>query len=419
MTRFDMMLTNALLATPKGNRARAGSVQGAVSILEDAVIGINGDTIAYAGPPLEGAASDRTVSCAGRLVTPGLVDAHTHLVFGGWRQHELRQKIAGASYLEILQSGGGILSTVKSTRAISLDELARKTAAHLGGMFRHGTTTAECKSGYGLDDETEAKQLEAAAMNDGRPVDVVRTFMGAHAVPPEYSNDRQGYLRLLTETILPGIAKENLAEFCDVFCETGVFSVQESLVILRKARELGLGLKAHVDEIDPVGGAEMAAEAGCVSAEHLIAASDEGIAALAGAGVIAVLLPLTSLYLGKPFARARAMIDAGVPVAVATDFNPGSCPCPNLQLAMNFACTGLRMTPEEALTAVTLNAAAAVGRADSIGSVEKGKKADLVIWTAADLESLFYKFGMNQADSVIKSGTLYIVREETVKQKWS
>lgn len=399
-----------VLATPLGRAAAVGQAQGNISqrsgaylVAEDGVITALGN----GQVPEDLLRGARQIDAGGRLVTPGLVDAHTHLVFGGWREHELAMKRRGVPYLDILAQGGGILSTVRMTRQASEDALAQKAGEALEEMLRLGVTTCEAKSGYGLDRQTELKQL-AVIRRLGRtqPVELAATYLGAHAVPEEYKTCREEYLRLMTEEMIPLVAREGLAEFCDVFCETGVFTASESGQILRAALAHGLKVKIHTDEIDAIGGTELAGALPAVSAEHLIAATDRGIEALAKGGTVAVLLPATSFYLGKSYARARDMIAAGVPVAVASDFNPGSCPSLNLQLAMNLACWNYRLTPAEVLTAVTLNAAAAICRADRLGSLEVGKEADLVIWDAPNLDYLFYRFGQNLAKTVIKRGTV-------------
>lgn len=397
-----------LLATPLGNSAQGGKAQGEIQYLTNAWLEAEGGIITAVGTgtvPAAVLAEPNIIDAGGALVTPGLIDAHTHLVFGGWREHELSMKRQGVPYLEILAKGGGILSTVRSTRSATQEELEDKAEEILREMLALGVTTCEAKSGYGLDTETELKQLRAAAsLNKKQPVELVSTFLGAHALPQEYKEDRAGYIRLLTEELIPQVAKEGLAEFCDVFCETGVFTAEESEAILRAGQAHGMGAKIHADEIDAIGGSTLAGNIGAISAEHLIAADEAGIQAMAKGGTVAVLLPATSLYLGKPYAPARAMIDAGVPVATASDFNPGSCPSFNLQLVMDLACWGYKLTPAEALTAVTLNAAAAINRADRLGTVEPGKQADLVIWKTDNLDYLFYRFGQNLAKTVIKNG---------------
>lgn len=394
-----------LLATPVGMRAKGGENQGKIRFLKDAWILCENGKIAALGsgdPPVEEA---RRIDAAGYLVTPGLVDAHTHLVFGGWRQNELSQKLRGVSYLEILAAGGGILSTVKATREASEDALFDKACNALDEMLELGVTTAEAKSGYGLDLETELKQLRVIRrLNEEHPVDLAATFLGAHALPPEYKADREGYLRLLCEEVIPKVAEENLAEFCDVFCETGVFTAEESKRILECGKRYGLIPKIHADEIDPIGGSQLTEAVGAISAEHLIVCPAEGIEAMAEAGTVACCLPATSFYLGSTFAPVRDMIRAGVPVALASDFNPGSCPSLNLQFVMNLGCLRYRMTPEEMLTGVSLNAAAAINRAESIGSIETGKLADLVVWDAPDLDTLGYRMGSNLTRIVIKKG---------------
>ncbi|MDR1559878.1 MAG: imidazolonepropionase [Clostridiales bacterium] len=403
---MDLLLRNiGLLATPTGNTARKGDSQGQVTLIENAAVGIENGTFVYVGSSDESLKGGKVIDCECRLVTPGLVDAHTHLVFGGWRQKETARKLAGESYLDILKSGGGILDTVRHTRAATEAELYEKSAALLDIMLAHGTTTAECKSGYGLNVEDELKQLRVIKkLNKTGKVELAPTFMGAHAIPSEFTDNRDAYIDLICDETLPAVQSEGLADFCDVFCETAAFTPEESRRVLGKAVEYGLIPKAHVDEIDPIGGAEMAAEMGCISAEHLIRTGGAGIRALEKRGVVACLLPATSFCLGKGYARARDMIEAGVAVAICTDFNPGSSPNLNLQFPMYLAGLKYRLTPAEALTAVTLNGAAAIGRCNRAGSIEVGKQADLVIWDAPDLDYIFYRYGTNLVRRVIKKG---------------
>ncbi len=394
-----------MLATPEGKAARRGKAQGEIRILKDAWVLIRDGVIAEIGTGDRDVPGAEVIDAGGALVTPGLVDAHTHLVFGGWRQNELGLKLHGATYLDILAMGGGILSTVNATRAATEEALYDKAREALDEMLSLGVTTVEAKSGYGLDLENELKQLRVIRrLSEEHPMDVAATFLGAHAVPTEYKADRQAYIRLLCEEVIPAVAKEGLAEFCDVFCETGVFSAEESRVILEAGKKWGLIPKIHADEIDPIGGSELTAEVGAISAEHLIVCPPAGIAAMAKAGTVACCLPATSFYLGSTFAPVRAMIEAGVPVAMASDFNPGSCPSLNLQFVMNLGCLRYRMTPEEVLTAVTLNGAAAIRRADKLGSLEVGKQGDLVIWNAPDLNYICYRMGSNLVRTVIKKG---------------
>jgi imidazolonepropionase len=405
-----LLVTNiGVLATPEGTSARSGGAQGEIRTLRDAWVLMEDGLISAVGTGVPTAAEGaRVLDAGGRLATPGLVDAHTHLIFGGWRQNELALKLRGVPYLDILAQGGGILSTVRATRAASQEELADKARLALDEMLALGTTTCEAKSGYGLDTETELRQLRAIrALDQTHPIDLVPTFLGAHALPEAYKNDRAGYIRLLCEEMIPAAAAEGLAEFCDVFCETGVFTAEESRAILEAGKKYGLRPKIHADEIDPIGGSRLAGEIGAVSAEHLIVCPEEGIAAMAAGGATACLLPCTSFYLGAAYAPARRMVEAGVPVAMATDFNPGSCPCLNMQLVMSLGCLKYRLTPEEVLTAVTLNGAAAIGRADRTGSVEPGKWGDLVIWEAEDLNYICYRLGGNLARTVIKKGVPY------------
>lgn len=405
----DLLVVNiGLLATPVGSAARGGKAQGEIRLLHDAWLRIEDGVIAALGTGAPEGTGCPVLDAGGRLVTPGLVDAHTHLVFGGWRQNELALKLHGVPYLDILAQGGGILSTVTATRAATEEELADKAAAALDEMLRFGTTTCEAKSGYGLTTEEECKQLRAIRALDRRhPIDLVATFMGAHALPQAYKENREAYVSLVCEEMIPRAAEEQLAEFCDVFCETGVFTAEESRRILEAGKRYGLRPKIHADEIDPIGGSQLAGEIGAVSAEHLIVCPEEGIASMARGGTVACLLPATSFYLGAEYAPARRMVEAGVPVAMATDFNPGSCPCLNMQLVMNLGCLRYRLTPEEVLTAVTLNGAAAIGRAASVGSLEPGKRGDLLIWEARDLNYVCYRMGSNLVHTVVKGGRTY------------
>lgn len=402
----------ALLQTPVGKTSLRGEAQGKNRKYRNACVLIDGETIVEitenGALPLCPPDTER-LDAGGAFATPGWVDAHTHLVFGGWRQHEIPLKLKGASYLEILQAGGGILDTVRQTRALSEDELFARAMGFLDEQLRFGVTTTEIKSGYGLDLENEMKQLRVIrSLNDKHEMDVVPTCMAAHAVPPEFSGRTDAYTEVICSEILPRVAEENLARYCDVFCETGVFSVTQSRRVLETARALGFGLKIHADEIDAIGGAQLAGELGAISAEHLIATDDSGISALASGGVTACLLPQTSLYLNKNFARAREMIAKGVAVAIASDFNPGSCPSLNLQLSANLAYLRYRMTPEETLTALTLNAACAIGLGEKLGSVEPGKQADLTLWNADGMELLCYRMGSNQVKAVVKRGKVVI-----------
>lgn len=404
------LITNiGMLATAQGTAAKAGADQGAVSIVTNTWVTMEDGIITEVGTAKQAvpAKADKIIDAHGQLVTAGLVDPHTHLVFGGWREHELSMKLKKVSYLEILAQGGGILSTVKNTREATKEELKIKTKKLLSKMLQLGVTTVEAKSGYGLTSETELKMLEVVKeLQQEEKISLVSTFMGAHALPLEFKDKRAAYIDLVINETLPLVVEKHLAEFIDVFCEQGVFTTEESEKILKAGKKAGLGIKCHSDEIVPIGGTPMAAKLGAVSCEHLIKADNQGIAAMAKSGTIACLLPGTSFYLNSTYAPARAMIEKGVPVAFGSDFNPGSCPSNSLQLAMHIGCYKYAMTPEECLTAVTLNSAAAINRAKVTGTVEKGKQADMLIWDAPNLDYLFYRFGDNLVDTVIKKGEI-------------
>lgn len=400
------------LATPIGSEAHGGEAQREIVSLHNAAIlaSDDGRIISVTADGTVPSCPDDTdiIDANGLLVTPGLIDAHTHLIFGGWRNHEVPLKISGASYLEILNAGGGILNTLTNTREASEDELFESASGFLNEMMQFGVTTVEAKSGYGLNRESEIKQLRVIRRLDKEtPLDVIPTFMGAHAIPGEFAGNPDGYIDYLIDEVLPTIAKEKLADFCDVFIEATIFSSEQAKRILLAAQKLGIPSKIHADEINSIGGSELAGEINAISAEHLLATKDSGIQSMAKAKTIACLLPCTSLYLDKPFARARDMISAGIPVAIATDFNPGSCPSLNLQLAMNMGYIRYRMYPEEILTAVTLNAACAIGMGEKVGSLEVGKQADIVIWNTDELSMLPYRMGTNQVKTVIKKGKIY------------
>lgn len=402
-----LLITNiGILATPLGTGPRKGPDQGKIKLLKDAWVLMEDGVIVHVGTG-PAPAADSVIDAQGSLVTPGLVDAHTHLIFGGWRQNELGLKLRGKTYLEIQNGGGGIQSTTNATRQATEEELTRKAAQALDEMMSFGVTTCEAKSGYGLATEHELKALQVIEnLSRRHPMDIVPTFMGAHLVPAEYKQDREAYIRLVCEEMIPKVKEQGIARYCDVFCEADTFTVEESRRILEAGRQYGLIPKIHADEIEAIGGSQLAEEVSAISAEHLIVCPPEGIASLARGGVIACLLPATSFYLGAGFAPARDMVSAGVPVAMATDFNPGSCPCLNLQFVINLGCLKYKLTPEEVLTAVTLNAAAAIGLADKVGSVEPGKQGDLVIWKAPDLDYICYRMGSSLVKTVVKKGVV-------------
>ena len=347
------------------------------------------------------------VDARGKAVLPGFVDAHTHFVFGGYRAEEFSFRLRGMSYMEIMQRGGGIASTVEATRGATEEELVSSGKRRLDRMLTFGVTTVEGKSGYGLDRETEIKQLRVMKKLDGsHPVDIVPTFLGAHTVPTEYKGDPDAYIDYISKEVLPEISRLRLAEFCDIFCETGVFDLAQSRRLLEAAPSFGLGVKLHADELTRLGGAELAAELGAVSADHLLHASEEGIAHMAAQGVIAVLLPATAFSLKEPYAPARSMIGHGCAVALATDFNPGSCFTESIPLIFALATLYMGMTPEEAVTACTLNGAAALGRAKTVGSLDPGKQGDAVILEFPSHLFIPYHIGVNCVEKVIKKGKI-------------
>ncbi len=361
------------------------------------------------------------LDAAGGIVTPGLIDPHTHLLFAGSREGELQLRQRGAGYLEILAAGGGILSTVAATRAASADDLLVHGRRWLDEMLLHGVTTIEAKSGYGLDLRTELRLLEVAhQLGQEGPIDVLPTWLGAHAVPPEFRDRRdpaEAYVRHLLDEQLPGVAAQGRARFADVFCERGVFSPDHSRRILEAAETFGMRPRLHADELAPSGGAELAAELGALSADHLAAPSAAGIEALAAAAdsnrpVVAVVLPATTWFLMKPSgAPARTFIDRGIPVALGTDFNPGTSPTASLPLAMTVACLSLKLTPSEALTAVTINAAHALGIGDVVGSIEPDKQADLVVWRVPSVDQIPYWPAADLVRAVVKRGRPLLHRE--------
>ena len=356
---------------------------------------VSGD-IRWVGPASELPAEFRGaehIDAGGALVVPGSVDCHTHLAFAGWRAEEFVERCRGATYAEIAARGGGILRSVRLTREAREDELVERCRGFLRAMVRRGVTTIECKSGYGLTVADELKLLRVyRRLRDEFPGSIVSTFLGAHTVPPEYSGDRAGYIRLVCEEMIPRVAAGQLADFCDVFVEDGAFTAEEARTIFAAARRHGLRPKLHADQLADAGGAALAAEVGAISADHLEFANDDGLRAMAAAGVVAVALPIASLYLRQPPLDARRCLAAGVAVAVATDFNPGSAPCYDLPLAMTLACTMNRLTPAEALRGATINAAKAIGVENQVGSLEPGKQADFVLVDAESVDQWLYHY---------------------------
>ena len=396
------------LVTMEGGPRRGPREMNDLGIQRDAAVYIEEGVIEEVGPSARLVRSAPTgvtrINCGGRSVVPGFIDAHTHAAYAGDRVDEFALKLQGASYADILASGGGILHTVRLTRAASRAELLKQLLARLSLMLDYGTTTVEVKSGYGLDLETERRLLEVIRLADERhPIDVVGTFLGAHAVPPEFSDARE-YARHVAEEMVPELA--DLAEFVDVFCEHGVFDPEESRLVLEAGAQEGMRVKVHADELARSGGSHLAADLGAVSADHLLHAGPEERKALVGADVACVLLPATALSLNAPYADARALIEDGALVALATDSNP-NCPTESMPFVMSLACYGMRMTPAEALAASTVNAAVAVGREDR-GTIEEGQSGDLVILDAPSYRHVPYRFGMNPVWRVVKMGDVVV-----------
>lgn len=411
----NLIIFDARVVTPMGFVARKGAEMGELLVMDHATIEVTDGVITYVGPN-RGENRDGYYqhywhyNARGRCVLPGFVDSHTHFVFGGERADEFSWRLKGESYMSIMERGGGIVSTVKATRASNFIRLRAKAEGFLKQMNAMGVTTVEGKSGYGLDKETELMQLRIMRSLNGdehRRVDIVPTFLGAHAVPQEYAGRTDDYIDFLIRDVMPCVAEAGLAEFCDVFCEQGVFSIEQSRRLLLAARGMGFDLKLHADEIVPLGGAGLAAELSATSADHLLHASDADIRAMAEKGVVATLLPLTAFALKEPYARGRAMIDAGCAVALATDLNPGSCFSGSIPLTFALACIYMQMSIEEAITSLTLNGAAALNRAGSIGSIEVGKKGDLVVLNTDNYHFLPYYIGMNCVIATIKEGVIY------------
>jgi imidazolonepropionase len=413
--KASMLVKNAAeLITCSGFSAKFGRDMGDIGIIPNGALVIE-DGIIVAVDTTDSILRDyderkyEVIDAAGKAVLPGFVDSHTHFIFGGYRAEEFSWRLRGDSYMDIMRRGGGIVNSVQSTREASKEELCAQGKKRLDSMLSFGVTTVEGKSGYGLDLETELKQLEVMKQLDKEhPVDIVNTFLGAHAIPLEYKGRADEYIDFILKNVLPVVKERKLASFCDIFCEKNVFSVEQSRRLLLKAKELGFNLKIHADEIVRLGGTELAAELGAVSADHLLQASEEGIRALAASKVVATLLPCTAFSLKEEYARGREMIDSNCAVALATDMNPGSCFTESIPLLFALACLQMNLSIEEAVTALTINGAAAVGREKSIGSIDPGKRGDIIILEYPSYKFIPYHIGVNTVEKVVKNGVLVI-----------
>ncbi len=409
--KVDTVIINAreIVTVNSGGKAKYGKEMSDAGIIKNAGIAIkDGRIIEIADSKLieDKYSWETMIDASGKIITPGFVDSHTHPVFVHTREDEFAMRLEGKSYVDIALAGGGIRSSIASVRAASEQELVELSIPRIERMIAQGTTTLEAKSGYGLTTESELKQLRAIQwLSQLMPIDIIPTFMGAHEFPAEYKDDHEAYIKILTEEMIPAVAEQGIAEFCDIFTEAHVYSIEESRRVLKAAKEAGMQLKMHADEIESIGGAELAAEMGCISADHLGAASDEGIRAMKEAGVIPVLLPATLFSLrSKTYARGRKMIEEGLPVAIATDYNPGSCNCDSMPLTMSIACLQMGLSPVESLCAATINAACALGVEDYVGSLEVGKMADLIIWDIPSINFIPYHLGSSHIVRVMKRG---------------
>lgn len=406
----NLIIEHAKIVTPLGKEARRGEEMRDLEIIENGCIIITEGMINYAGH-MEGRPAVRPdekhirIDAKGCVALPGFVDSHTHLIFGGFRPDEFEWRLKGDSYMSIMERGGGIQSTVNATRKASKEDLVKKAQWFIDRMCEMGVTTVEAKSGYGLDVETELKMLDAIAelaSEKEQKVNIIATFLGAHAVPTEYKGRTGEYVDLIINEMLPKF--KGKSKFCDVFCEKNVFEIEDSRRLLKAAEEMGYSLKLHADEIVTLGGGELSAELGAHSADHLLHVSEQGVKAMAETGVVATLLPLTAFALREPYAPARKFIEAGAAVALATDLNPGSCFSGSIPLTIALACIYMNMSIEETITALTLNGAAAIGMADSVGSLEAGKRGDVVLLGCDNYHILPYYVGMNCVKTTIHSG---------------
>lgn len=400
------------LVTCRGYAPKSGKDMMEIDIIKDGCILTCDDRIEFVGTTIEAAFKydfniGEVIDCTGSAVIPGFVDSHTHFIFGGYRADEFALRLQGASYMDIMKIGGGILNTVRKTRAAAKEELIALGNERLDSMLHFGVTTVEGKSGYGLDLETEIKQLEVMKyLNDTHMVDVVSTFLGPHSIADEYKGRADEFIDYIINDVMPVVKEKKLAEFADIFCEKGVFDIEQSKTYFKAAGDMGFSLKIHADEIVQLGGAELAAEMGAKSADHLLNVSEKGIDDMAEKGTIATLLPATAFSLKEKYANARHMIDRGCAVALATDYNPGSCPTNSIPLVIALAALYMNMRIEEIITALTINGAAAIGRENEIGSIQAGKKADILILKYPSINYLPYNIGINIVKSVIKNGQI-------------
>ncbi len=406
----ELVTMNTKLGAP-----RIGKNMSELAIINDGAVAVKEDRIIFIGTTAELMSKFEfgkipiKLDAKNKLVTPGFVDPHTHIIFDGTRENELSMKLAGKTYIEILEAGGGILKTVQQTRKASLEKLVENGKKILNRMMSHGTTTVEVKSGYGLTTDSEIKQLKAIQiLNEEHPLDLIPTFLGAHAIPPEYKDRPDKYVELIISDMIPKIAKESLAEFCDVFCEKGIFTIKQTRKILKNAIRYGLKPQIHIDEIEDSNGALLASELRAIQVGHLLKSNDKGLNAMVDSGVIATLLPGTPFCLMlNQYAPARKMIELELPIALATDLNP-NCWTESMQMIITLACYNMKLSPAEALTAATINGACAIQRQDEIGSLEIGKKADLIIFNVPNHEFLPYHFGINLVSKVVKNGTVVV-----------
>ena len=406
-----IIMNAAQVVTCSGFEGKRGAEMSDLHVIENGTVIVTNGIISHVLKKGEAIPVDKSkykeIDATGKALLPGFVEPHTHFVFGGYREEEFSWRMRGDSYMSIMERGGGIVNTTKATRASSEEDLYKSAKRRLDDMLELGITTVEGKSGYGLDKDTEMKQLRVMKkLNEDHPIDIVSTFMGPHATPAEWKGREDEFIDFNINEMLPLVAKENLAECADIFCEKNVFTIEQSRRFLTAAREHGFLLKMHADEIVQFGGAELAAELKVLSADHLLQASDEGIKAMAKSGVVATLLPLTAFSLKEEYARGREMIDANCIVALATDLNPGSSHTASAPLLFAIACIYMNLTPEEAVTAYTINSAAAINRADTIGSIDVGKQGDMILLQYPSYKFLPYYVGMNCVDTVIKKGSV-------------